>query len=185
MSIQIKLEIRSLIIIFAVALLPFVLSAIQNASAGALPKDACALLKPAEIQAALAPNENIGSGVPDTSALPLGVGCKYTWGPVTKEWGKSELTITVIDPAKAYPGTSADLILQGLLMKAKADGSNASVIPGVGDAAIFSFEARPSNATAEAYFKAKDLHLSVQFHGGNLQSKDKLTALLKEAAARL
>ncbi|SLM49820.1 protein of unknown function [Nitrospira japonica] len=45
---------------------------------------------------------------------------------------------------------------------------------------MFTFEARSSNAMAEAYFKGKDLILSVTFHrGDSLQNKDTLSALLK------
>ncbi|SLM49819.1 protein of unknown function [Nitrospira japonica] len=32
--------------------------------------------------------------------LPLGVACTYTWGPRTKEWGQSALTVAVIDVSK-------------------------------------------------------------------------------------
>ena len=41
------------------------------ASASPLPKDPCALLKPAEIQAALAPKTTIGPGVPATDMQQL------------------------------------------------------------------------------------------------------------------
>ena len=157
----------------------------SGAAAGALPKDPCALLKPAEIQA-LAPNATIGSGVLDTSMAPLGVACTYTWGPRTPEWGESAVTITVIDASQAWPGMGADLLKQGLLAKVKAEGPNASQVPGVGDAAAFTFEARSSNATAEAYLMAKGVHLSVKFHAGDsLSNKDKIIALLRDAAARL
>ena len=157
----------------------------SSAVAGALPKDPCALLKPAEIQA-LAPNATIGSGVSDASMAPLGVACTYTWGPRTREWGQSAVTITVIDASKAWPGTRADVIREGLLAKVKTEGPNASQVSGVGDAAVFTFEARSSNATAEAYLKTKGVHLSAKFHAGDsLSNKDKIIALLKDAAARL
>jgi hypothetical protein len=42
----------------------------ENASGGPFPKDPCALFKPAEIQAAPAPNANIGRGVPTTNTAP-------------------------------------------------------------------------------------------------------------------
>lgn len=160
--------------------------ACNNVSAAPLPKNPCALLNPAEIKAALGANADIGSGVPDTSSmLPLGVSCTYTWGPRTKEWGEYVLTITVIDASKAWQGRSSELIQQGILLKTKTGGPNASQISNVGDAAVFTFEARSSNAMAEAYFKSKDVHLSVTFHGDSLQKKDKVIALLKDAAARL
>jgi hypothetical protein len=157
----------------------------SEAVAGTLPKDPCALLKPAEIQA-LASNAKIGGGVADASMAPLGVGCSYTWGPRTREWGESALTITVMDASKAWPGVSPDVLQQGVLAKVKVGGPNASQVAAVGDAAAFTFEARSSNAMAEAYFKAKGLHLSLSFHAGDsLSNKDKLIALLKSAAARL
>jgi hypothetical protein len=74
----------SLMVAFAIALIGFAGPASDDAATAALPKDPCALLKPAEIQA-LAPNAKIGSGVPDTSAIPMAVSCQYTWGPRTAE----------------------------------------------------------------------------------------------------
>jgi len=181
-----KLRMRPLVVGLAIAVLRFAGPASGDVIAATLPKDPCALLNPAEIKSALDPNNNIGSGVPDTSMLPIGVGCTYTWGPRTKEWGQSALTITVIDALKGWQGRSPDVIQEGLLAKAKTGGPDASQVSGVGDAAVFTFETRSSNATVEAYFKAKAIHLSIKFHrGDSLQSKDKVITLLKEAAARL
>src|SRR5262249_24470046 len=131
-------------------------------------KDACALIKPAEIQA-IDPTAPIGSGVPGST--PLSVGCAYQWGPRTKEWGTCGLSITVIDASKAWPGLDAETIKQGLLMKLKKGGASASQIPGVGDAAVFTLSERyPANrdGTAEAYMRAKGAHLLVRLHGGDL-----------------
>jgi len=186
MSLCWKFRMRPLVVGLAIAVLRSAGPASGDVIAATLPKDPCALLNPAEIKTALDPNNNIGSGVPDTSMLPIGVGCTYTWGPRTKEWGQSALTITVIDALKAWQGRSPDVIQEGLLAKAKAGGPNASQVSGVGDAAVFTFEARSSNAAVEAYFKARAIHLSLKFHrGDSLQSKDKVITLLKEAAARL
>jgi hypothetical protein len=150
-----------------------------------LPKDPCALLKPAEIGAALDPNTTVGSGVATTSTAPLAVSCSYTWGPRTREWGETVLTVTVIDAKHAWPGLSADMIQQGLLAKVRS-GGNDSPVAGVGDAAVFTFESRASNATAEAYSQAKGVDLAVELHSGrSLQSKDQLVALLKQALAGL
>lgn len=181
-----KVRLRPLTLGLALAVLRFAGPASDDVSAAALPKDPCALITPAEVRAALDANTDIGSGVPDASTLPLGVGCTYTWGPRTKEWGQSALTITVIDASQAWQGLSSDLIQQGILLKTKTSGPNASQILGVGDAAVFTFEARSSNALAEAYFKAKGMHLAVTFHrGDSLQNKDNVIALLKQAGARL
>ena len=156
-----------------------------NAAEAGLPKDPCALLNVSEIEA-LAPGAEIGNGTPDTSMGALGNGCTYTWGPRSRDWGESAVSVTIIDASQAYPGTSADSLREGLLAKAKAGGPDASVIAGVGEAAVFSFESRSSNATAEAYLKAKAAHVSVKYHAGDsLASKDKVIALLKDAAARL
>ena len=158
---------------------------LADAGAATLPKDPCALLKVAEIQA-LAPNAKIGSGVADASAAPLGASCTYTWGPRTSEWGDPAVTITVIDAATAWVGVSPDTLAEGLRAKIKTGGPNAFEIPGVGDAAGFTFAAHSSNATAEALLGAKGVHLSVTVHSGDsLANKDKVVTLLKEAAARL
>jgi hypothetical protein len=179
-----KFQMTSLVVGLAIGVLQLAGSA-SDAAAATLPKDPCALLKPAEIQT-LAPSAKIGSGVLDTSMAPLGVGCTYTWGPRSPQWGESALTITVMDASQVYPGVSSDLIQQGLLAQVKVGGPNASQIRGVGDAAVFTFEDRVSSATAQAYLKAKGVHLSVKFHAGDsLANKDKLIVLLKDAAARL
>ena len=104
MSLCWKFRTRPLVVGLAIAVLRFAGPA-SDIIAATMPKDPCALLKPAEIQTALDPNNNIGSGVPDTSTLPIGVGCTYTWGPRTNEWGQSALTITVIDAMKAWAGS--------------------------------------------------------------------------------
>lgn len=156
-----------------------------EAGAATLPKDPCTVLNPAEIQT-LAPGATIGRGVVDTSGTPIGVGCTYSWGPRTREWGESAITVTVIDASKAWIGVSAEQIQEGLLAKVMTSGPNASQVPGVGDAAAFTFEARSSNALAETFLKAKGIHLSVKYHSGDsLASKDKIVALLKKAVSRL
>jgi hypothetical protein len=152
-----------------------------------LPKDPCALLKPAEIQAALAPKATIGPGVPATNMARVGVSCSYTWGPRTPQWGQSSVTVTVLDLSQAYPGVSGDQLKEGVLAEAMAKDATitASQISGVGDAGVFKFESRSFNATGEALFTAKGVHLSVQFHGGDAGAKDKVVSLLKQAGSRL
>jgi hypothetical protein len=157
-----------------------------DAMAAALPKDPCALLKPADIQA-LAPNAKIGSGVP-TSNAPLGASCAYNWGPRTNEWGQTSLTVIVVDASKVWPGgLSAADIKERVLVEVKTDGPDASEISGIGDGAVFTTNPKSHDATAKAYLvKAKGLLLEVTFHGGNaLAQKDKLIALVKAAAAAL
>ena len=169
------------------------LALVGLASAGAasaspkLPKDPCGLLKPAEIQAALAPKATIGPGVPATDMAPVGVTCSYTWGPRTPQWGQSSVTVTVLDLSQAYPGVSGDQLKEGVMAEAMARdaGTTASLISSVGDAGVFKFESRSFNATGEALFAAKGVHLSVQFHGGDAGEKDKVIALLRQAGSRL
>lgn len=178
---------RALMFALAIAGLRFAGPASADATAAALPKDPCALLKPADIQA-LAPNANIGSGVSDTTALPMAVGCTYTWGPRTPEWGQTSLSVTVMDASKAWPrGLSPNVIKQSVVVEAKKGGPDASEIPGIGDGAVFTRAPKVHNAMAKAYVvKGKGVVLLVTFHGGSaLAQKDKIIALLKAAAARL
>jgi len=173
------------LIVFAAAGHRFADAATNDATAAPLPKDPCALLKPADIQA-LAPNAKIGSGVLTTNA-PLGASCAYKWGPRTSEWGETSLTITMVDTAAAWPGLSSDVIKRRVTAEVKAGGPDASEVPGIGDGALFTTAPKSYNATAKAYLvKAKGVLLEVTFHGTNaLAQKDKLIALLKAAAAAI
>ena len=169
-----------------------VLAILVVASGGAavtLPKDPCALVKPAEIQA-LNPNAKVGSGVvaPDPSGFV--VGCTYEWGTRTREWGMSSLQINVTDTSKVWPnGLSPDDIKQRVLVMVKMGGPDSAQISGIGDGALFATEPKVHNARATAFVvKAKGVLLEVAFHGdGNdaLAKKDALTGLLKLAASRL
>jgi hypothetical protein len=162
-----------------------VLSA-HNAVAQTLPKDPCALLKPADIQT-LAPNAKIAAGMLAESG-PLGATCAYSWGPRTGEWGQATLSISVIDASKVWPGgLSSDQIKQRVVVEASNGGPDASQIPGIGDGAVFTTDPKSHNATVKAYVvKARGIVLSMTYHGGNAPAtKDNLIALLKSAAARL
>ena len=102
-----KPRMRALLVGLPLVGLRFAVPASDNARPLALPKDPCALLKPAEIQAALAPGTTIGPGVAAENMLPLGVECTYTWGPRTREWGESaQLTDS------AHPAVSLDRVPQ-------------------------------------------------------------------------
>ena len=167
--------------------LALVVIAAGAASAGPKLPDPCGLLKPAEIQAAVAPQATIGPGVPVTDMAPVGVSCRYTWGPHTPQWGESSVTVTVLDLAQAYPGVSGDQLKEGVRAEAMAKDATitASPIAGVGDAGVFKFEPRTFTATGEALFTAKGVHLSVEFHGGDVGARDKVVALLRQAGSRL
>jgi hypothetical protein len=181
-----KFRMRALMVALAIAGLRFAGPASDDATAAALPKDPCALLKPADIQT-LAPNAKIGSGVL-TENGPLGGTCAYMWGPRTSEWGETTLSVTVVDASQVWPkGLSADDIKQRVLVEARTGGPDASELPGIGDGAVFTTDPKSHNAKVKAYFvKAKGVLLELTFHGGNaLAQKDKLIALLKAAAATL
>jgi hypothetical protein len=149
-------------------------------------KDACALIKPTEVQSVDA-NAKIANGVAQPN--PFGAGCRYSWGPGSREWGNWELTVTVMDAAKAFAGLDPGTITQGILIKVQTGAPNAVQIPGVGDAAVFSLNQRYPQireSTAEAYLKAKGVYLTVSLHGGDaLATKNQLIALLKTAVSRL
>jgi hypothetical protein len=154
-----------------------------------LPKDPCALLKPAEIQA-LAADAKIGSGVSTTDPASFVVGCTYEWGLRTREWGTSSLVINVTDASKVWPaGLSPDDIKQRVLFMVKTGGPDAAQISGIGDGAVFTTEPKAHDAKAMAFVvKAKGVFLEVGFHGDGsnaLARKENLTGLLKLAASRL
>lgn len=158
-------------------------------TAAVLPKDPCALLKPAEIQA-LAANAKIGSGVSTTELADFGVACTYEWGPRTREWGTSTLQIRVTDVSKVWPaGLSADDIKQRVLVAVQTGGPDAAQISGIGDGAVFTTDPKSHNAKAMAFVvRAKGVLLEVGFHGDGgdaLAKKDNLAGLLKVAASRL
>src|SRR4029077_18108689 len=96
--------------------------AATNAAAASLPKDPCALLKPAEIQA-LIPNAKIGTRVSTTNTLPLVVSCEYGWGDRNNEWGETTLGVAITDVSKVWPGgLSPDDIKQRVLVEATSGG---------------------------------------------------------------
>jgi hypothetical protein len=180
-----KFRMRALTVALALAGLRFAGPASDDATAAPLPKDPCALLKPADIQA-LASNAKIGGGVAENG--PLGAGCTYSWGPRTNEWGETTLGVAVVDASKVWPGgLSSDDIKQRVLVEVSDGGPGSSEIPGIGDGALFTTIPKSHDAKVKAYLvKAKGVLLEVQFHGGNaLAQKDKLIALLKAAAAAL
>src|SRR5262249_5393607 len=177
----------SLIIGLAIAMLGLAGFASRDANAGTLPKDPCALLRPAEIQA-LAPNDKIGSGVPDTGGAPMAVMCTYSWGSRNTEWGQTSLAIEFTDVSKVWPGgLSPDDIKQRVTVETNMGGPGSSPISGIGDCAVFSTDPKAHEATAKAYMvQGKGIVMWLTYHGGDaLSQKDKIIALLKQAATRL
>jgi hypothetical protein len=156
-------------------------------AAAALPKDACALP-----QARRYPGARAGRQDRQREAgyrCQHGFDCRWVHvflGAEEPSMGESAVTLTVMDTSKAFPGHGSETLKQGMLAKVKAGGPNAAQVTGVGDAAVFTHEARSFNGMVEALLAAKGILLSVRYHGGDaLASKDKLVALAKEAAARL
>jgi hypothetical protein len=158
----------------------------QEAGGATLPKDPCALLKPADIQAALAPGATVAAGVPTTASLPLAESCSYTWGPRSRQWGDPSVMVMIMDASRAWPGLSADQVVQGVILSANGHKGEGSTISGIGDAAVFTFEPAHYNCKTQAFFAKKQIHLSLEFHGAGAPScKDNLVALLKRAASRV
>lgn len=143
--------------------------------------DACAVLQAAEIQA-LAGSGKPGAG--QSSTDPIGSRmCRYQWGTgANVPNGQSILDVSVTPAAKAFPGTNASLVQQGLLGSVKGD-PNATVITGVGDAAIYQSNA-PIRAAATALVKGNVLIVTFQSADARAK-KDQVIALLKAAAGRL
>src|SRR5207248_1814734 len=109
----------------------------------------------------LAPDVKIGSGVLDASGAPMAVSCSYNWGPKTREWGDSGITIIVTDAEKIWPGRlSPDDVRQRVEIEAKSGKPGSSEISGIGDGAVFTAEPKSHSATATAYLiKGKGLLL--------------------------
>lgn len=144
--------------------------------------DACALLQAAEIQL-LAGTGTVRAGQASTDPLGSRL-CRYEWGSgANVQRGGSTLDVSVTPTAKAYPGTGASVLRQGLLASVKAGDPNAAVIAAVGDAAIYQ-----SNAPIRAVTTAlvKENMLIVTFESADARAKkDQVIALLKAAAGRL
>jgi hypothetical protein len=146
------------------------------------PGEACALLQAAEIQG-LAGTGKVGAGQPSTDPLGSRL-CRYEWGTGNNvQSGRSTLDVSVTPTSKAYPGTDASLLRQGLLGTVKAGDPNAAVIAGVGDAAIYQSNA-PIRVVTTALVKGN--MLIVAFESADARAKkDQVIALLKAAAGRL
>ena len=143
-------------------------------------KNACALISLQEVQG-LGAGARIGDGKPGPPD-PLGsLTCRYEWGS-----GNTQFSLQIIngDASRMWPGMNADLIKQGLLGTARpGNKSNAAVISGIGEAAVFDSTA-PTQAKTSAYLKGR--MLIVTFEGPDARAKkDQVIALLKAAAARL
>ncbi len=142
--------------------------------------DGCSVLQAAEVQA-LAGSAKVGAGKPETDALGSRL-CRYEWGAgANVQSGESTLDVSITPTSKAFPGTDASLLQQGLL--AKAGPPNTAVIPAVGDAAIYESNA-PIRVETTALVKGNMLIVAFVLSDARAK-KDKVIALLKAAAGRL
>jgi hypothetical protein len=145
--------------------------------------DACSILKAAEIQTLA------GSAKVDAVASTDGLGsrlCQYTWGSGGNvQSGKSYLNVSVTEMSKAFPGTDAATLKEGLLARAKMAKAPtvAGVINGVGDAAVYESN-DPIRLETTAFAKGQVLTVTLESKDARAQ-KDKVSALLKAAAGRL
>ncbi len=158
------------------AVLGFSPSALQAQGFG----DGCSLLKGAEVQA-LAGAATVGPETASSDALGSRL-CRYEWGTGNNaQHGRSTLDISITPISKAFPGTDASLLRQGLL--AKTGQPNTAVIPGVGDAAVYESN-DPIRVEATALVKGNMLIVSLESADARAK-KDQVIALLKAAAGRL
>ena len=159
-----------------VALLGINASAVQAQKPG----DGCSLLQGAEVQA-LAGSAKAGTGKPSTDPLGSRL-CHYEWGTGNNvQSGRSYLDVSITPISKAFPGTDASVLRQGLL--AKAGPPNTAVIPAVGNAAVYESN-DPIRVETTALVKGN--MLIVTFDSSDARAKkDQVIALLKAAASRL
>ena len=157
--------------------------AVLNAGgqSAAMPKDACALLIVAEVQAMA--GILVKDGTPGKVAALGSVSCTYTWGPANySASGQFQLNVLATDASKAFPGMSTALVKEAMAARVKAGGV-AGEVPGIGDEATFESD-QPDRVNAKAL--AKGVFLSVELEGPNARlQKDQVVALLKAAAGRL
>jgi hypothetical protein len=145
--------------------------------------DACSILNVAEIQT-LAGSAKVNA-VASTDALGSRL-CQYTWGTGGNvQSGRSFLNVSVTEMSKAFPGTDAATLKQGLLARVKMAKAPtvAGAINGVGDAAIYESN-DPIRLETTAFARGKVLIVTLESQDARAQ-KDKVSALLKAAAGRL
>ena len=145
----------------------------------AMPKDACALLTTADVQALA--GTAVKDGTPGQVASLGALSCTYTW-PAGNAAGTYQLSVLATDASKAFPGMSPALIKQAMLARVKLGGI-AGPVPDIGDVATFE-SAVPTRINGKAL--AKGVFLTVELEGPNARlQKDQVIALLKTAVGRL
>ncbi len=168
---------------FVVGVVLATVGIIGSALAAEQPGDGCGILKPEEIQS-LAGSAKVDA-VASTDGLSSRL-CQYRWGTGGNvQSGRSYLNVSVTEMSKAFPGTDAATLKQGLLARAKMAKAPtvAGAINGVGDAAIYESN-DPIRVETIAFAKGKVLTVTFESKDARAQ-KDKVSALLKAAAGRL
>jgi hypothetical protein len=147
------------------------------------PPDPCTVLKLAEVQV-LAGGAKVEATGPTTLPAGMGASCRYTWGVgANAKAGRWSLDINIGEAAKLYPGMGLATLKEGFAMQAKLDPSNASLVPGVGEAAVYS-SATPLQVNMIAYVKGQILQFGLEGPTARMK-KDPAIGLLKTAAGRL
>jgi hypothetical protein len=138
----------------------------------------CALLTTDDIQP-LASKASVAEGI-STSLESVGfTACRYTWGAGT---GRFKLDVTVSEASRMFSGMGPELIKQRLQASITA-GTTDSVIPDVGEAAVFKADS-PAFVHTTAYLKGRILQVHLDGFDAR-EKKDQVIALLKSAASRL
>ena len=137
----------------------------------------CALLQTDEM-ASLVSNASVSDGVVWLQDGGLGA-CRYTLGDGA---GRLILNITVSDASRVYAGMSAEPIRQALLQSVIA-GTSDSVIPNVGEAAVFKADSA-LYVHGTAYVKGRILQIVLDGFDAR-EKKDEVIALVASAASRL
>ena len=151
-------------------------------AAQAQAKDACSLLRPDEVRA-LAPSGSVDNPVSTTDSLGSVV-CTYRWSTgKTTASGRHDFQIVNGDPSRMFPAMSEAQIKEALLRPAKQNQGDASLVSGIGDAALFKSDS-PTKSDVTAFIKGRILTLSVDAPDARSR-KDQLVALLKLASDRL
>jgi len=151
-------------------------------AAQAQAKDACSLLRPDEVQS-VAPSTAIGNAVSTNDNLGSVV-CTYRWS-TGKTATPAQYAFQIVngDPSRMFPAMSEAQIKEALLRPAKQNQADASLVSGIGDAAVFKSES-PTKSDVTAFLKGRIVTLSIEAPDAR-NRKDQLVALLKLASGRL
>jgi hypothetical protein len=138
----------------------------------------CALLTDDELKS-VAPSTSVAAGLPNSLPSFGYANCRYAWGAGT---GRYTLVVVVTEASRIFPGMTPDQTKQRLLESVRA-GTADTVVPDVGDAAVFKLESYV-HAVGTAFAKGRILQVQLDGYGA-LGKRDQVIGLLKSAASRL